>query len=61
MGVTGTARVILDDGDDSIICLLFVGNTLPGFPVLATGGIDSADSGLQFLMAGATLLQVIIL
>ena len=31
---------------------------LPGFPILATGGIDSADVGLQFLHAGASLLQV---
>jgi len=35
-----------------------IGNALPGFPILATGGIDSADAGLQFLHAGATLLQV---
>ena len=35
-----------------------IGNALPGFPILATGGIDSADVGLQFLHAGATLLQV---
>jgi len=35
-----------------------IGNALPGFPVLAAGGIDSADVGLQFLYAGATLLQV---
>ncbi|CAF5032905.1 unnamed protein product, partial [Rotaria magnacalcarata] len=31
---------------------------LPGFPILATGGIDSADSGMQFLYAGASALQV---
>jgi len=31
---------------------------LPGFPILATGGIDSAESGLQFLYGGATVLQV---
>jgi dihydropyrimidine dehydrogenase (NADP+) len=31
---------------------------LPGFPILATGGIDSADAGLQFLYAGASVLQV---
>jgi len=36
-----------------------IGRALPGFPVLATGGIDSADVGLQFLHAGATLLQVL--
>ncbi|KAI1289875.1 putative dihydropyrimidine dehydrogenase [Halotydeus destructor] len=35
-----------------------IGNALPGFPVLATGGIDSADSGVQYLFAGASLLQV---
>lgn len=33
---------------------------IPGFPILATGGIDSAEAGLQFLHAGATVLQVII-
>uniref|UniRef100_A0A671MFC4 Dihydropyrimidine dehydrogenase [NADP(+)] n=1 Tax=Sinocyclocheilus anshuiensis TaxID=1608454 RepID=A0A671MFC4_9TELE len=31
---------------------------LSGFPILATGGIDSAESGLQFLHAGAAVLQV---
>lgn len=31
---------------------------LPGFPILATGGIDSADAGLQFLYGGASVLQV---
>ena len=35
-----------------------IGNELPGFPILATGGIDSADAGLQFLYAGASVLQV---
>lgn len=34
-----------------------VARALPGFPILATGGIDSADVGLQFLQAGATVLQ----
>ena len=38
-----------------------IGNALPGFPILASGGIDSADAGLQFLHAGATLLQVSVL
>ena len=31
---------------------------MPGYPILATGGIDSADVALQFLQAGAPLLQV---
>ncbi|GFS94713.1 dihydropyrimidine dehydrogenase [Nephila pilipes] len=35
-----------------------IANALPNFPILATGGIDSADAGLEFLHAGATLLQV---
>ena len=35
-----------------------IGRALPGFPILATGGIDSADAGLQFLMGGASALQV---
>ena len=35
-----------------------IGKHLPGFPILATGGIDSADVGLQFIYGGASLLQV---
>ncbi|XP_045158402.2 dihydropyrimidine dehydrogenase [NADP(+)]-like [Mercenaria mercenaria] len=35
-----------------------VAKELPGFPILATGGIDSAEAGLQFLHAGASVLQV---
>ncbi|XP_018609602.2 dihydropyrimidine dehydrogenase [NADP(+)] [Scleropages formosus] len=35
-----------------------VAKALPGFPILATGGIDSAEAGLQFLHAGASVLQV---
>ncbi|XP_054707214.1 dihydropyrimidine dehydrogenase [NADP(+)]-like [Uloborus diversus] len=35
-----------------------IARALPGFPILATGGIDSAEAGLQFLQAGATVLQV---
>ncbi len=35
-----------------------IAQALPGFPILATGGIDSSEAGLQFLHAGATLLQV---
>lgn len=34
-----------------------IARALPGFPLLATGGIDSAEAGLQFLYAGASLLQ----
>jgi dihydroorotate dehydrogenase len=35
-----------------------IGNTLPGFPVLGTGGIDSADAALQFLQCGASALEI---
>lgn len=38
-----------------------IARALPDFPILATGGIDSAESGLQFLQAGASVLQVILL
>lgn len=31
---------------------------LPGFPILATGGIDSAETALQFIMAGASCVQI---
>jgi dihydropyrimidine dehydrogenase (NADP+) len=31
---------------------------MPGYPILATGGCDSADVGLQFLHAGAHAVQV---
>ena len=34
------------------------GRKLPGFPILATGGVDSAHTGLQFLLAGASGVQV---
>ncbi|XP_055341631.1 dihydropyrimidine dehydrogenase [NADP(+)]-like [Paramacrobiotus metropolitanus] len=30
----------------------------PDFPILATGGIDSAESALQFLQAGANVVQI---
>lgn len=35
-----------------------VARELPGFPIMGIGGVDSADVGLQFLQAGATVLQV---
>lgn len=35
-----------------------IGNALPGYPILATGGIDCAEVGMQFLYAGASVLQV---
>ncbi|XP_042573992.1 dihydropyrimidine dehydrogenase [NADP(+)]-like [Cyprinus carpio] len=41
-----------------IVLCAAIAKALPGFPILATGGIDSAESGLQFLHAGASVLQV---
>ena len=35
-----------------------IARELPGFPILATGGIDSAQAGMQYLHAGASVLQV---
>ena len=35
-----------------------IAKKFPGFPILATGGIDSADVGMQYLNAGASALQV---
>ncbi|XP_045147841.1 dihydropyrimidine dehydrogenase [NADP(+)] isoform X1 [Echinops telfairi] len=52
-GVSGTAiRPI------ALRAVTSVARALPGFPILATGGIDSAESGLQFLHSGASVLQV---
>ncbi|KHN83864.1 Dihydropyrimidine dehydrogenase [NADP(+)] [Toxocara canis] len=36
-----------------------IANALPGFPILATGGIESAETGMQLIHAGANVLQVI--
>ena len=35
-----------------------IGNSLPGFPIMAAGGVDSADVTLQFLHCGASVVQV---
>ena len=36
-----------------------VAKALPGFPILATGGADSAEAVLQFLHCGASAVQVL--
>lgn len=36
-----------------------VAKALPGFAILGIGGVDSADSALQFLHCGASVVQVI--
>ena len=35
-----------------------IARELPGFPILATGGIDSADTALNFIRLGADVAQV---
>ena len=35
-----------------------IGRALPEFPILATGGADSAEAVLQFLHCGASAVQV---
>ncbi|CAH0750695.1 unnamed protein product [Diatraea saccharalis] len=35
-----------------------IGNRLPRFPILGIGGIDSADSALQFILCGAPVVQI---
>jgi len=35
-----------------------IANKIPGFPIMATGGADSADSCIQFIYAGAPVVQV---
>ena len=35
-----------------------IGRALPGFPILAAGGINSAESALQFFHCGASVVQV---
>ena len=35
-----------------------VANSLPGFAIMAAGGVESADTALQFLHCGASVVQV---
>ena len=42
----------------SLKAVAHIAQHLPGLPILASGGIDSAESGLQYIYAGASLLQV---
>ncbi len=35
-----------------------VAKELPGFPIMATGGCDSADVTMQFLQCGASVVQI---
>ncbi|XP_075219147.1 dihydropyrimidine dehydrogenase su(r) [Lycorma delicatula] len=35
-----------------------ISRILPGFPIMGIGGIDSADTAIQFLKCGASVLQV---
>ena len=35
-----------------------IAKALPGFPILAAGGVESAETALQFLHCGAHVVQV---
>ena len=35
-----------------------IARELPGFPILAAGGVDSSETALQFLHCGASVVQV---
>jgi dihydropyrimidine dehydrogenase (NADP+) len=35
-----------------------IAKTLPGYPIMGAGGVDSGEVALQFLHAGATLIQI---
>ena len=37
-----------------------IARKFPGYPILATGGIDSADVALQYLYAGSSVVQVFV-
>lgn len=52
-GVSGNATRPL-----ALRAITAIGNKLPGFTILGIGGVDSADVALQFLHAGASVLQV---
>uniref|UniRef100_UPI00398E6EE3 dihydropyrimidine dehydrogenase [NADP(+)]-like isoform X1 n=2 Tax=Pristiophorus japonicus TaxID=55135 RepID=UPI00398E6EE3 len=52
-GVSGTAiRPI------ALRAVSVIAQAMPGFAILAAGGIDSAEAGLQFLNCGASVLQI---
>eukprot|EP00667_Euglena_gracilis_P001361 EG_transcript_1360 len=52
-GMSGSANRPVALAKVSQIC-----NALPGFPVMATGGVESAETTLQFLQCGASVVQV---
>eukprot|EP01104_Vermistella_antarctica_P004115 TRINITY_DN14629_c0_g1_i1.p1 TRINITY_DN14629_c0_g1~~TRINITY_DN14629_c0_g1_i1.p1 ORF type:complete len:1024 (-),score=347.23 TRINITY_DN14629_c0_g1_i1:63-3080(-) len=35
-----------------------IANKIPGYPILATGGVDSAEAAIQFLYGGASVVQI---
>jgi len=35
-----------------------IARTLPGYPIMATGGCDSADTAIQFIHCGAGVVQI---
>ncbi|KNC55934.1 dihydropyrimidine dehydrogenase (NADP+) [Thecamonas trahens ATCC 50062] len=35
-----------------------IGNALPGFPIMATGGVESAETAMQYIHCGASVVQI---
>jgi dihydroorotate dehydrogenase (NAD+) catalytic subunit len=42
----------------AVRCVFQVARALPELPIMGIGGIDDADSAIEFLLAGATAVQV---
>jgi dihydroorotate dehydrogenase (NAD+) catalytic subunit len=42
----------------AVRCVFQVARALPEVPIMGMGGIDDADSAIEFLLAGATAVQV---
>lgn len=53
-GVSGNAT-----RPQALRAISMISKHLPGFPILGTGGVDSADVALQFLHCGASVVQVL--
>ncbi|XP_032675944.1 dihydropyrimidine dehydrogenase [NADP(+)] [Odontomachus brunneus] len=52
-GVSGNAT-----RPQALRAVSMISQKIPGFPILGIGGIDSADTVLQFLHCGATVVQI---
>ncbi|CAB1317660.1 unnamed protein product, partial [Coregonus sp. 'balchen'] len=57
-GVSGLRRLRSFSTGNAMRVVSAIGRALSGFHSLATGRIDPAETGLQFLHAGASALQI---